>query len=51
MTPLEWERLQGFPDNYVFCGTLQAMYRQVGNAVPPPLAKVLASAIHSEVSK
>jgi DNA (cytosine-5)-methyltransferase 1 len=31
-------RLQCFPDDWEFCGRKTAAYRQVGNALPPPLA-------------
>lgn len=39
----EAARSQGFPDDFVFCGKIIDKYRQIGNAVPPPLAKALAN--------
>ncbi len=38
-------RLQGFPDDWQFSGSRTAAYRQVGNAFPPPVARVLGLAI------
>jgi DNA (cytosine-5)-methyltransferase 1 len=34
--------LQSFPDGFVFCGTMNPAFRQIGNAVPPLMAKALA---------
>jgi DNA (cytosine-5)-methyltransferase 1 len=35
-------RLQGFPDDWQFCGGKTAAYRQVGNAFPSPFARAIA---------
>ncbi|WP_009474369.1 DNA cytosine methyltransferase [Rhodococcus sp. JVH1] len=37
--------LQGFPTSWHFAGRKTARYRQVANAVPPPLARALGTAI------
>jgi DNA (cytosine-5)-methyltransferase 1 len=43
---LECARLQGFPDDWHFVGSLQSQYQQVGNAVPVHLGEALGAAIH-----
>lgn len=43
LTPRESARLQGFNDDFTFCGSKESIKLQIGNAVPPPLAKILAN--------
>lgn len=41
----EAARLQSFPDGFRFRGTMNPAFRQIGNSVPPLLAKAMASCI------
>ena len=47
----EAARLQTFPDSFVFCGSKDKQYQQVGNAVPPILAKAIAEKLASLLNK
>lgn len=41
----EAARLQSFPDNYIFYGTKDSVYQQIGNAVPPLLGRAVAESV------
>jgi len=45
----EAARLQSFPDGFVFAGTMNPAFRQIGNSVPPLLARQLAREIVSSL--
>lgn len=51
ITVREAARLQGFPDWFQFHPTKWHGFRQVGNAVPPPLARAVAAEIYAMLTR
>ncbi|WP_255869537.1 DNA cytosine methyltransferase [Arthrobacter jinronghuae] len=49
ITVREAARLQSFPDSFVFHGNKTSQMKQVGNAVPPLLAKHVASVVRTSL--
>lgn len=49
ITPREAARIQSFSDSFIFLGKKTQVCKQIGNAVPPLLAKALADHIASEL--
>ncbi len=45
LTPREAARIQSFDDDFVFYGNKSSIGKQIGNAVPPLVAEVLANII------
>jgi DNA (cytosine-5)-methyltransferase 1 len=45
LLPDELKQIQGFPEDYTICGNDKQKIVQIGNAVPPPLIKVIVEAL------
>jgi DNA (cytosine-5)-methyltransferase 1 len=45
----ELKALHGFPTDYALAGTRREIQLQIGNAVPPPLARIVTRAIHDQM--
>jgi len=48
LTPREGARIQGFDDDFIFCGSRTEVVKQIGEAVPPLLGSAIANALISQ---
>lgn len=51
LTVRELASIQSFPDNFIFEGKTISQQQQVGNAIPPKMAKAIANTIKEMISK
>lgn len=51
ITHREAARLMGFPDDFVFAGSKIQVARQIGNAVPPPVASVFGKHLAEHLAR
>jgi DNA (cytosine-5)-methyltransferase 1 len=50
ITHYEAALIQGFPEDFLWCGTKVAIARQIGNAVPVPLGRAVAELLFERAS-
>jgi len=51
ITPREAARIQSFDDKFIFCGSKVHIRKQIGNAVPPLMAKAISDVIYNELGE
>ncbi|HBN82639.1 MAG TPA: DNA (cytosine-5-)-methyltransferase, partial [Clostridiales bacterium] len=51
MTPREWARLQGYPDDFLLPGADVHLYKQLGNSVSVPVIQAIAKQIKHVLNK
>lgn len=51
LSPREAARIQGFPDDYLFLGSPNEWYRQIGNAVSPLMARILGNGLNKVLER
>jgi DNA (cytosine-5)-methyltransferase 1 len=51
LTATQLAALQAFPEGFEFVGTAEQRYRQIGNAVPPPMGKALGEALKGALER
>jgi DNA (cytosine-5)-methyltransferase 1 len=51
MTPIEWKRLQGFPEKFKFLVSDTQAYKQLGNSVTVPVVQTIGDKIVKIIEK